>query len=235
MHGLHYTHGFFIPSKRLKENLCGSLLGFKIYDIVHPNMRTSSIRIIAGQFKGRKIPTFPGRAIRPTSQRAREALFSILGPRIQEATMMDLFAGTGAVGLEALSRGAARVIFVEQNPLAGASIQHTLSELKSASSAHVLVEEVSLALQNSILLGWRPFDVVFMDPPYRLPDIKLLLGQIEQMNLIAPTGQFVYEHFHKTSPPHAIGEWKLVRTARYGDTAFSFYQPLSHFAEDVEP
>ena len=198
-------------------------------------MRASAIRIIAGQFKGRKIPTFPGRAIRPTSQRAREALFSILGPQIQEATMMDLFAGTGAIGLEALSRGAGRVIFVEQNPLAGASIHHTLSEFKISSLGCVLVEEASLAIQNSILVGWRPFDIIFMDPPYRLPHIPQLLRQIEEMDLIARAGRLVYEHFPKTTPPHSIGEWILVRTARYGDTAFSFYQLLSQSAEGSEP
>jgi 16S rRNA (guanine966-N2)-methyltransferase len=226
---------FSSRQKNSRAYFCGRLLGIGIYDIVHTNMRIPSIRIIAGQFKGRKIPTFPGRAIRPTSQRAREALFSILGPHIQEATMMDLFAGTGAVGLEALSRGAARVIFVEQNPLAGASIQHSLSEFKISSSGCVLVEEASLAIQNSILLGWRPFDLIFMDPPYRLPYIQSLLRQIEEKDLIAPSGRFVYEHFHKTSPSHSIGEWTLIRTERYGDTAFSFYQPLSQTAEGVEP
>jgi 16S rRNA (guanine(966)-N(2))-methyltransferase RsmD len=198
-------------------------------------MNTSSIRIIAGQLKGRKIPTFPGQAVRPTSQRAREALFSLLGAQIQEATMMDLFAGTGAVGLEALSRGAAKVLFVEQNPLAGASIQHTLAQFKISSSGRVFIEDVSLAIQNSILLGWRPFDVIFMDPPYRLPNIQQLLRQIEEANLIAPTGRIIYEHFHKTMPPLSIGAWTLIRTARYGNTAFSFYQPQSQTVEGVEP
>ncbi len=198
-------------------------------------MSTSFIRVIAGQLKGRRIPTLPGRATRPTAQRAREALFSILGEQIQGATMADLFAGTGAVGLEALSRGAARVLFVEQNPSAGAGIQHTLSQFKISASNRVLVEDVSLALQNSFLVGWRPFDVIFLDPPYRLPNIQQLLCQIEEAALIAPTGRIIYEHFHKTKPPVSIGEWTLIRTARYGDTGFTFYQPLSHTAEESEP
>lgn len=198
-------------------------------------MNTSSIRIIAGQFKGRKIPTFPGRGIRPTSQRAREALFSILGDRIQEATMVDLFAGTGAVGLEALSRGAAKVLFVEQNPQAGASIQHMLSLFKISSSSRIIIEDVSLAIQNSILVGWRPFDVIFMDPPYRLPNIQQLIRQMEDADLIAPTGRIVYEHFHKMTPPLAIGDWTLLRTTRYGNTAFTFYQPPAQTGEGTEP
>jgi 16S rRNA (guanine(966)-N(2))-methyltransferase RsmD len=198
-------------------------------------MNTSSIRIIAGQFKGRKIPTFPGRAVRPTSQRAREALFSILGDQIQKATMLDLFAGTGAVGLEALSRGAAKVLFVEQNPQAGASIQHLLSHFKISSPSRVFTGDVSLAIQNSILVGWRPFDVIFLDPPYRLPTIQEFLGQMEEADLIAPTGRIVYEHFHKMTPPLAIGDWTLRRTARYGNTAFSFYQPQSKADEGAKP
>jgi 16S rRNA (guanine966-N2)-methyltransferase len=197
-------------------------------------MNPSSIRIIAGQLKGRNVPTFPGRAIRPTSQRAREALFSILGAHIQDATMVDLFAGTGAVGLEALSRGAARVMFVEKNPLAGASIEHTLAQFKISASSRVFVEDVSLAIQNSILVGWRPFDVLFMDPPYRLSNVQQLLRQIEEADLMAPTGRIIYEHFHKTTPPVALGEWRLIRTAQYGDTAFTFYQSRSQAAEDSE-
>ncbi|MCA9420995.1 MAG: RsmD family RNA methyltransferase, partial [Nitrospira sp.] len=111
-------------------------------------MKPASIRIVAGQFKGRTIPTLPGRTTRPTSQRAREALFSILGGRIQDATVADLFAGTGAVGLEALSRGASRVLFVEENALAGNNIQRMLSHLKIASSSQVSIDDVSLAIQN---------------------------------------------------------------------------------------
>lgn len=226
----------FLPrQKSFRPHVPFRLLGFRNYDIVTSNMSTSSIRVIAGQLKGRRIPTLSGRATRPTSQRAREALFSILGEQIQGATMVDLFAGTGAVGLEALSRGAARVLFVEQNPPAGASIHRTLSQFKISSSSRVLVEDVSLALQNSFLVGWRPFDVIFLDPPYRLPNIQQLMCQIEEADLIAPTGRIIYEHFHKTKPPLSIGGWTLIRTARYGDTGFTFYQPQSRTAEESEP
>ena len=198
-------------------------------------MKPSSIRIVAGQFKGRTIPTLPGRTTRPTTQRAREALFSILGGKIQDATVADLFAGTGAVGLEALSRGATKALFIEQNPLAGASIQHMLSQLKIASSGRVVIDDVSLAIQNSILLGWRPFDIIFMDPPYRLPNIQQLLHHIEEADVMAPTGRIIYEHFHKTTPPTPLGKWSLIRTTRYGDTAFTFYRPVPQTAEDSEP
>ncbi|HBP89673.1 MAG TPA: 16S rRNA (guanine(966)-N(2))-methyltransferase RsmD [Nitrospirales bacterium] len=198
-------------------------------------MKPASIRIVAGQFKGRTIPTLPGRTTRPTSQRAREALFSILGGRIQDATVADLFAGTGAVGLEALSRGASRVLFVEENALAGNNIQRMLSHLKIASSSQVSIDDVSLAIQNSILVGWRPFDVIFMDPPYRFPNVQQLLHHLEEADVMAPTGRIIYEHFHKTTPPIPLGKWSLIRTARYGDTAFTFYRPVPQMTEDSGP
>ena len=209
--------------------------GFHNYDIVPSNMKPSSIRIVAGQFKGRTIPTLPGRTTRPTTQRAREALFSILGGQIQNATVADLFAGTGAVGLEALSRGAAKVLFVEQNEAAGASIQHMLSQLKVASASLVVIDDASLAIQNSILVGWRPFDVIFMDPPYRLPNVQQLLHHLEEADVMAPTGRIIYEHFHKSTPPIPLGKWSLIRTVRYGDTAFTFYRPVPQAAKDSEP
>lgn len=197
-------------------------------------MKPFSIRIVAGQFKGRTIPTLPGRTTRPTSQRAREALFSILGGQIQDATVVDLFAGTGAVGLEALSRGATKALFVEQNPLAGASIQQMLTQLKIRSSNRVLIEDVALAIQNPILVGWRPFDMIFLDPPYRLPNVQQILHQLEEADVIASTGRIIYEHFHKTAPPIPLGKWSLLRTARYGDTAFTFYRPLPPTKEDLD-
>ncbi|HNP60046.1 MAG TPA: 16S rRNA (guanine(966)-N(2))-methyltransferase RsmD [Nitrospirales bacterium] len=197
-------------------------------------MKPSSIRIVAGELKGRTIPTLPGRTTRPTSQRAREALFSILGGQIQGATVADLFAGTGAVGLEALSRGATKALFVEQNPLAGANIRRMLSQFKMASSSQVLIEDVSLAIQNSILVGWRPFDMIFMDPPYRLPNVQQILHHLEEADVMAPTGRIIYEHFHKTIPPIPLGKWALIRTARYGDTALTFYRPVPQTEKDSD-
>src|SRR5690606_29089481 len=145
---------------------------------------------------------------------------------IQDATVADLFAGTGAVGLEALSRGATKALFVEQNPLAGTSIQQMLTHLKVSPTSQVLIEDVSLAIQNSILVGWRPFDIIFMDPPYRLPNVQQILHQLEEADVMAPTGRIIYEHFHKTTPPIPLGKWSLIRTARYGDTALTFYRPV---------
>jgi 16S rRNA (guanine(966)-N(2))-methyltransferase RsmD len=191
-------------------------------------MLASSIRIITGALKGRKIPTVQGQGIRPTSLRAREALFSILGPLITGACIADLFAGSGAIGLEALSRGATKVIFVEQNLAAGQILQHTLAQFNLEIQSRVLVQDVALAIQNPLLLGWRPFDILYIDPPYRFEESPQFLKQIENANLVASHGHIIYEHFSKMTPPSSIGQWTLTRTAKYGDIALTFYRPQSH-------
>ena len=191
-------------------------------------MLASSIRIITGTLKGQKIPTIQGQGIRPTSLRAREALFSILGPIIPGACIADLFAGSGAIGLEALSRGAAKAVFVEQHPASGQILQHTLVQFNLTAQSRVLVQDVALAIQNPLLLRCRPFDILYIDPPYRSEDIQQLLLQIEHADLVRSHGHIIYEHFSKMTPPSSIGQWALTRTAKYGDIALTFYRPQSH-------
>ena len=199
-------------------------------------MNTSSIRIVTGLLKGRKIPTLQGQGIRPTSLRAREALFSILGPIIQGAYLADLFAGSGSIGLEALSRGAAKAIFVEQNPEAGRILESTLTQFNVNAQSLVLVQDVALAIQNALLVGWKPFDVLYIDPPYRFEHSQQLLTEIENADLVAINGHIIYEHFAKMSPPSSLGRWALIRTAKYGDTALTFYRPQSKtpMANEIE-
>ncbi len=191
----------------------------------NPQMMTSSIRVVSGLLKGRKIPTLQGHGIRPTSLRAREALFSILGPVIPGASVADLFAGSGSIGIEALSRGAAKAVFVEQSPEAGRLLEHTLTQFKLGAQSQVLIQDVALAIQNSLLVGCQPFDVLYIDPPYRYEYTHDLLIQMEHANVVASTGQIIYEHFSKSTPPSSIGQWMHTRTAKYGDTALTFYEP----------
>jgi 16S rRNA (guanine(966)-N(2))-methyltransferase RsmD len=188
-------------------------------------MEFSSIRISAGALKGRKIPTLQGQGIRPTSLRAREALFSILGSIIPGACVADLFAGSGSIGLEALSRGAKKAVFVEQNPMAGHTLEKTLTQFKLGPQSQVITQDVALAIQNPHLVGWRPFDVLYIDPPYQFEHSHQLLIQIENANLVAEQGHVIFEHFAKHTPPSNIGQWTLTRRARYGDTGLSFYRP----------
>jgi len=190
-------------------------------------MKTSSLRIVGGELKGRTIPAPKGRSVRPTSQKAREAVFGIVGARVNQATMADLFSGTGAIGIEALSRGAARVAFVDHRKEHMMTLHHTLSRLNLLPQSLVLTADVHLAIRNQSLLGWRPFDVLFLDPPYQFSDIDKLLATIEAAQLMTANGLVIYEHFHKTTPPSSVGQWARVRLVRYGDTAFTFYESES--------
>lgn len=187
-------------------------------------MELSSIRIIAGSLKGRTVPTIQRQGIRPTSLRAREALFSILGTNILGACVADLFAGSGAIGLEALSRGAQKVVFVEHHADAGQTLGKTLAQFKMGSQGRVIIQDVTLAIQNPYLVGWGPFDILYIDPPYQFEHNHLLLTQIENANLVVNNGHVIYEHFSKRPPPTTIGTWVLTRTTKYGDTRLSFYR-----------
>lgn len=141
--------------------------------------------------------------------------------------MADLFAGSGSIGLEALSRGAAKAIFVEQSSEAGRILESTLAQFNLDAQSLVLVQDVALAIQNSLLVGWQPFDVLYIDPPYRYEHSHQLLTEIENTDLVASNGHIIYEHFSKITPPSSIGKWTLTRTAKYGDTALTFYRPQS--------
>ena len=186
-------------------------------------MKTPSLRIVGGELKGRTIPAPFGLTIRPTSQKAREAVFGIMGTTINQATVADLFCGTGAIGIEALSRGAARVVFVDHHKIHMTRLHQTLSQLHLLPQTLLLNTDIQLAIQNPNLLGWRPFDVLFLDPPYQFPGMNDVLASLEAAKLMVPHGLVIYEHFHKTVPPTSIGEWSQFRKARYGDTAFTFY------------
>lgn len=190
-------------------------------------MKPSSLRIVGGELKGRTIPAPSGLAVRPTSQKAREALFGIIGTRIHKTTVADLFSGTGAIGIEALSRGAARVAFVDHQKEQMSTLRQTLSRLDLIPQALLLTTDIHLAIQNSNLLGWRPFDVLFLDPPYQFSGMDHVLASLEAAEIMSIKGLVIYEHFYKTVPPASIGRWGKTRTARYGDTAFSFYQTNS--------
>lgn len=176
------------------------------------------MRIIAGTAKGRtlKAPTWDG--LRPTSDRLRETLFNILAPRVAGAQVLDLFAGTGAIGLEALSRGAARAVFVEQDRRAATLIAENADRTKLADRC-VIIRQVAARALDSGLDG--PFDIVVLDPPYALPDIASSLAGA--LALLAPGGIGVLEHAWRREAPEPAGSHR-TRTVRAGDSALSFYE-----------
>ena len=175
------------------------------------------MNIIAGSARGRRLKTLPGEATRPTQGKVRAALFSILMPWTADARWLDLFAGSGAIGLEAASRGAARVVLVEQAPAALAVIRENVALTRLA--AEVLPLDAEQALTR---LGAVPFDVVFLDPPYAL-DPMPVVAAVDAQGLLAADGRLVVEHRAARVLPDTVGRLQRRETRAYADTALTFY------------
>lgn len=181
-------------------------------------------RIIGGHGKGRRLSAPGGQATRPTGARVRQTLFDILAPRIHGCRFLDALAGSGAVGLEALSRGAARVVLVDQSGAAVAAMRENLALLKGApGQAQVLRQEALVALAALGDSGVR-FDVIYLDPPYASELYEPLLEAVGRFGLLAPGGLVVAEHFHKRVLPETMGRLQRAREVRVGDHRLSFYR-----------
>ncbi len=176
------------------------------------------MRVIAGTLKGRRLdaPTWDG--LRPTSDKLRETLFNILAPRIAGARVLDGYAGTGAIGIEALSRGAAHVTFVEQDPRAAALVASNLEKCGIAGGYAIIQASVLSAIDR--LRRGPAFDVILLDPPYA-SDIHDAVQHVG--DLVKPDGIVVLEHARKSEPPLAPGRLRRVRDVKSGDSALTFY------------
>jgi len=181
------------------------------------------MRIIAGEFRGRVIKSPPDSRTRPTSDRLRETLFNVLAPRIDDARFLDLCAGTGAIGMEAVSRGAAFVTFVDKSRKACALIEENLDLLGIAESK---TEVLALAAENFTgrehRSGW---DIVFFDPPYDsdYSDVLFDFGA-EGSQLLLDGGLLIAEHHLKNRLPDAVGHLRRWRILKQGETNLSFYE-----------
>ncbi len=185
------------------------------------------MRVIAGKYKSRRLQSLPGTDIRPTADRLRETLFNVLtagNPAALEGTVwLDLFAGTGAVGIEALSRGAAIVHFVESAPAAAELIRMNCAALGIESGAQVLKLDVMRALRQ-LEAGGVAADFVFLDPPYRMEDAySRVLEALSQSQILKPHVTIIVEHRKKFDPGANFGELQRYRKLEQGDAALSFY------------
>ncbi len=179
------------------------------------------MRIIAGELKGRVLAPVKGRT-RPTAAKVREAIFSILGPAVREATVLDLFAGTGALGIEALSRGAKRAVFVEDHPEARKGLKRNLEILGLQERGRVLPLAVAAALRTLAAPGGQ-FDLVFLDPPYGGGTATATLAALAGSGLLRPQAQVVAEHSRRETLPEAVGTLAQQTLRRYGDTQVAIY------------
>ncbi|KYH32497.1 16S rRNA (guanine(966)-N(2))-methyltransferase RsmD [Neomoorella mulderi] len=187
------------------------------------------LRIIAGQARGRRLRTPKGRATRPTSDRVREALFNILGARVIDSLFLDLFAGSGAVGLEALSRGARKAVFVENDRQALACLAANLAATGFKDKAQIIAADARRALAHLAGRG-LVFDLVFSDPPYYQGWGDVILPAV--VPLLSPGGLVVLETAKSEAAPETADMVLMARRV-YGDTALNFYQRAGGLADGV--
>jgi 16S rRNA (guanine(966)-N(2))-methyltransferase RsmD len=181
-------------------------------------------RISGGVLKGR-ILVVP-RHLRPTSEKVRQALFNVLGARIEGARVIDGFAGSGAIGLEALSRGAAEVVFLEHDPDCLKAIGDNATRLAALGEVpgawRVIPGNAFRGLKTLAQQG-RTFDCIVLDPPYRSIAPKKALNTVAEYAMLAPTGMLCVEHVRQSELPSSAGLLTLAAQHRYGDTVLSFY------------
>jgi 16S rRNA (guanine(966)-N(2))-methyltransferase RsmD len=183
------------------------------------------MRIIAGTFRSRALQSPAGLATRPTSDRLRETLFNVLAPRMEDAVFLDLYAGSGAVGMEAVSRGAAHVTFVERAPAALEMLRANLARLGLTEGFRIHAGSVGSFLRRS-LAGAAVFDVVFLDPPYDAAgEYAIALGLLggSSAGLLAARAVVVAEHRRKEKLQDRYGLLERTRLLEQGDAGLSFY------------
>jgi len=180
------------------------------------------MRIIGGRFKRRRMAEPPDAGVRPTSDRLRETLFNILGPAVESARVVDGFAGTGALGLEALSRGAAYVVFVEPGERARQVLRENVRRCGVGSACAVLEEEFLAACADAGSEARKAAaDLVLLDPPYDYPDIQEALAAAGV--LLGDGGRVVLEHSRRRESPGGVEVLRRSRVLVAGDSALSFY------------
>jgi 16S rRNA (guanine(966)-N(2))-methyltransferase RsmD len=182
------------------------------------------VRVIAGTLKGRRLKTPTWSGLRPTSDKLRETLFNILAPRIADASVLDLYAGTGALGIEALSRGARSAVFVEANRRAQALIAENLARCGFENGYAIIRTTAARALEQLARSAHEPFDIVLLDPPYA-PESRQGFESIlaEAARMLAPTGVAILEHARRQPSPAATGSLVRLRHVVSGDSALSLY------------
>jgi len=181
------------------------------------------MRIISGSARGRKIKV-PKTTLRPLSDQARESLFNILAKLVPDSIFLDLFAGSGAVGLEALSRGAKLSMFVERERKAVEVIRENIEDLGFSDRSEVYSIDALRALKI-FQKNNAKFDIIFMGAPYGSPDLAKALKFIGESGFLSPNGVLIAEHRFKSILEDVYGVLKKIREERYGDTVFSFYKP----------
>ncbi|WP_438446779.1 16S rRNA (guanine(966)-N(2))-methyltransferase RsmD [Gorillibacterium sp. sgz5001074] len=180
------------------------------------------MRVISGKAKGRPLKAVPGMGTRPTTDKVKEAIFSMIGPYFDGGSVLDLFAGTGGLGIEALSRGVERAVFIDMEPKSIEVVRDNLKACGFADRAEVYRNEAGRALKalakREARFGW-----VFLDPPYRLKNVDKLMEEMHELGLLEPGAVVLVEHDAEHRYPERFGPFECRRLAVYGETAVAIY------------
>ena len=182
------------------------------------------MRIVGGKYKGKKIDFPKIQNVRPTQDKVKEAIFNILTDKdIIGAKVLDLFAGSGSLGLEAVSRGAQKAFFVDKDPKSIASIKKNIKSLECQDNTEVFRTDYSIAIKKAQQNGLL-FNIIFLDPPYYKDLAKKALLNIVQYDILSSYNITIIEHSKRDTIPESINNIKLVVQKKYGDTFVSFYR-----------
>ncbi|MYL33025.1 16S rRNA (guanine(966)-N(2))-methyltransferase RsmD [Pontibacillus yanchengensis] len=182
------------------------------------------MRIISGTYKGRSLRPVPHKSTRPTTDKVKEALFHMIGPYFQGGIGLDLFAGSGGLGIEGLSRGMERMIFVDKHPKAISTIYENIKSLDAENKVEIYRNDAFRALKAASKRGLQ-FDYIFLDPPYDKVSFEDLFEAIHGYNLLNENGLMICEHSADQSLPEKIGEFSQIRTETYSSIiTISLYQ-----------
>lgn len=181
------------------------------------------LRVISGKARGLKLNTPKNDDVRPTTDRVKESLFNIINPYIMDGDILDLFAGTGSLGIECLSRGANKCVFVDLNRSSIEIVKSNIKKARVESNSEVLNVDFKAAIERVKNNSYK-FDIIFMDPPYYKNMFFEALEKIEKSNILKEDGIIVVEHDTKQEFPENIGKLINYRSKKYGNTTITFYR-----------
>ncbi|MFZ5814260.1 MAG: 16S rRNA (guanine(966)-N(2))-methyltransferase RsmD [Bacillota bacterium] len=197
-----------------------------VTELWEEEQRVRAMRVITGTAKGKPLKTVKGRDIRPTSDRVKESLFNVMAGRVPEADFLDLFAGSGAVGIEALSRGARSCVFVELMTPHLKVVEENLNATGLRERAELIRRDARAAVADLARRG-RRFDLIFVDPPYGQELVPASLALIDSHGLLAEDGWVICEHHKKDPVPESAGGLTKFRELVFGETVLSIYRGIA--------
>ncbi|MEW9050352.1 MAG: 16S rRNA (guanine(966)-N(2))-methyltransferase RsmD [Neobacillus sp.] len=180
------------------------------------------MRVVSGICKGRPLKAVPGNTTRPTTDKVKEAMFNILGPYFEGGIGLDLFAGSGGLGLEALSRGLEKVIFIDRDQKAFQTIHENIKMCRMEEQAEVYRNDAERGLK-ALLKREIQFDYIFLDPPYKKQQLISLMQKIGEQNQLKQDGRIVCEHSFDVELPLTVGNFTQIKHEKYGIIAITIY------------